>query len=96
MQDKEYVAEFNRPRNDNIRLCAAELQRWGLVVTRLPHLTTLLIKRPAYMSWRDFKAAIRSVLQPRLGSVVIASRRTGRIFICSNRGNQAGLFQRVV
>ena len=95
MPKRKYVAEFNRPRNDSIRVCAARLTRHGLSVMRLPHLTTILIERPESMAWSDFKAAIRSVLQPRRGSVVIASRTTGRVFICNNRGNQPGLFQRV-
>lgn len=95
MLTRTYVAEFNRPQTDSIRKCSALLARWGLSVKRLPHLTTVLIERPASMSWRDFKAAIRSVLQPRRGSVLIASQTTGRVFICSNRGNQPGMFQRV-
>ena len=47
------------------------------------------------MSWDEFKAVIRAVLQPRIGSVVLSSCRTGRVFLCSNRGNQPGVFQRL-
>ena len=92
---KTYVAEFNRAKGDNIRLIESHLQRRGIDATRLPHPTTILIERPSTMPWRDFKDAIRSVLQPRRGSVMIASQTTGKVFICSNRGNRPGLFQRV-
>lgn len=92
---KKYVAEFNRPRGDSIAACAGNLTQRGPSVTRLPHLTTILIERPSDLAWSDFKAAVRSSLQPRRGSVVVASCSTGRVFVCSNRGNRPGRFQLV-
>jgi hypothetical protein len=80
---------------DNIRWVVAYLERHGITVTRIRHLTALLLERPPSMSWDEFKAVIRAVLQPRIGSVVLSSCRTGRVFLCSNRGNQPGVFQRL-
>ena len=90
-----YLAETNRALRDNIRWVVAYLERHGITVTRIRHLTTILLERPPSMSWDEFKTIIRSVLQPRIGSVVLSSCRTGRVFLCSNRGNQPGVFQRL-
>lgn len=91
---RRYFAEFNRVVRDNIRGAVWTLRLHGLNVTVLPHKTALLIERPSCMSWSDFKCAIRSVLQPRRGSVMISSEATGRTFICQNGGNRPGLFIR--
>jgi hypothetical protein len=91
---RRYFAEFNRVVGDNIRGAARSLRRLGLNITVLPHKTSLMIERPSSMSWDDFKDAIRAVLQPRRGSVIISSEATGRTFICQNSGNRPGLFKR--
>lgn len=91
---RRYFAEFNRVVGDNIRGAARSLRRIGLNITVLPHRTALMIERPSSMSWPAFKAAIRAVLQPRRGSVIISSEATGKTFICQNSGNRPGLFIR--
>ncbi|WP_314963950.1 hypothetical protein [Bradyrhizobium cosmicum] len=91
---RTYFGEFNRVIDDNIRRAMRVLQSWGLNVQLLPHKTALRIERPEDMSWADFKRAIRGVLQPRRGSVMISSETSGRTYVCSNRGNQPGAFQR--
>ncbi|BAQ48065.1 hypothetical protein Maq22A_c25955 [Methylobacterium aquaticum] len=88
-----YGAEFNRSLGDNIRGVMRKLEKAGLDVSKPPHLTTLIIRRPLSMSWADFKAIIRSMIQPRIGSVFLTSS-TGRMFVCSNRGNRPGRFVR--
>ena len=90
-----YFAEINRARGDNIGRVEKFLARRGIMVTRIQHLTALLLERPPTMTWDDFKTAIRSVLQPRIGSIVLSSCTTGRVFLCSNRGNQPGVLQRL-
>jgi hypothetical protein len=90
-----YIVEFNRAYGDNIRIAARRLERAGLDVEILPHKTTLQVIRPAWMSWDDFKDALRSALDRNRGSLVLFSQTTGYAFICSNLGNQRGLFQRV-
>ncbi len=90
-----YLAETNRALHDNIRWVVDYLEQHGIIVTRIQHLTTLLLERPPTMTWANFKVVIRSVLQPRIGSIVLSSCRTGRVFLCSNRGNQPGVFQRL-
>ncbi len=95
-QQRVYVAEFNRTYADNIRKCARRLERWwGLNVELIPHKTTLRIERPPDMSWRRFTDALRSVINPRLGAVLLFSKSTGNVFLCSNTGNQPGVFQRI-
>jgi hypothetical protein len=96
VENRVYVAEFNRAYGDNIRMAARRLERrWGLNVDMLPHKTTLRIERPADMSWSTFKDALRSVIQPLRGAVLLFSKRTGNVFVCSNSGNQPGQFQRI-
>ena len=80
---------------DNIRAVARRLTRAGLPAHTVAHKTTLVIERPAGMTWARFKALIRSILQPKRGSVILFSETTGRTFLCSNRGNQPGVFQTV-
>lgn len=90
-----YFAEFNRVRGDNIRRAATRLRRHGLDVSILAHRTSLEMNRPDGMSWKSFTNAIRAQLQPRRGSVLISSERTGNTFICSFASNQPGRFQRL-
>jgi len=93
---KIYVAEFNRAIGDSIRNCKRQLEgRWGLNVDLLPHKTTLRIERPREMSWPTFKDALRSVIQAQRGAVLLFSRSTGNVFVCSNAGNQPGRFQKI-
>ncbi len=92
---RRYISEWNRTIGDNIRVAARRLRGWGLNVSVLSHKTSLVIERPHGMAWSDFKTAIRSALQPRYGSVLIFSESTGKSFVCSNRGNRPGRFQRV-
>lgn len=91
---KVYFGEFNRVIGDSIRNAARLLRSWGLDVDTIPHKTALRIGRPAGMAWPDFKRSIHAVLQPQRGSVMISSMSTGRTYICNNRGNRAGRFQR--
>jgi hypothetical protein len=92
-REKIYIAEFNRPRWDNISACARRLERrYGLDVEIVPHKSTLRIKLPKGKSWIDLKNALRAVLQPMIGSVVLFSKRTGNAFRCSNKGNWPGDF----
>lgn len=95
MTDKVYFAEFNRSRNDNIRLTARRLEHQGMDVTVIPHKTSLKIVRPADMAWSDFTRAISAELKPRLGSVMVHSQSTGNTFLCSEKGNRPRRFQRV-
>lgn len=88
-----YFGEFNRVKGDNIRNAARRLRRRGIDATVLAHRTTLEMIRPDGMSWADFANAIRAQLQPRRGSAVISSERTGNTFICSFAGNQTGRFR---
>jgi len=91
---RTYFGEFNRVVGDNIRRAMSVLRSWGLDVQLLPHKTALRIERPDDMTWTDFKRAVRAALQPRRGSAMISSESTGRTYVCSNRGNQPGTFQR--
>jgi hypothetical protein len=95
-QGRIYVAEFNRSVGDSIRTCASRLaRRWGLAVDILPHRTTLRIERPPDMSWSTFQDALRSVIQPGRGAVLLFSMKSGNAYICSNVGNHPGEFQRI-
>jgi hypothetical protein len=90
-----YSVETNRAVRDSIRWVKDFLERNGIKVTLIAHLTSALLGRPPTMSWGDFKALLRSILQPRIGSLKLTSCRTGRIYLCSDRGNQPGVFQRL-
>lgn len=90
-----YVAEFNRCRGDNIRLCVRRLNRLGICTSIIPHKTSLRMERPVDMSWANFLNVLRSQLNPRLGAVLLFSQRTGNAFLCRNRSNRPGRFARV-
>lgn len=92
---KRYFAEFNRPRGDSIRRTEAALNRSGLKVSRVAHKTALMIERPTGIDWPTFKTAIRSELQSRRGSVLLFSESSKATYLCSNRGNKPGVFQRL-
>jgi hypothetical protein len=89
-----YFAEFNRVIGDNAKLAARRLTKRGLNAQPLSHKTSMLIERPTGMPWSTFKSEIASVLQPRRGSVLIHSEKSGYTYICSNRGNRSGAFVR--
>jgi hypothetical protein len=92
IHQRRYFGEFNRPQRDNIRACARKLERLGLRVERLRHETSLAIIRPTSMPWGEFLNAIRSILDPKLGSVMLFSQATGNAFRCDNRSNRPGRF----
>jgi hypothetical protein len=87
-----YFAEFNRTFRDNVKIAARRLERGGLNVDLLPHKTSVVIDRPAWMDWDTFTSLLRSVLNPSLGSLLLFSESSGRAWICSNRGNRPGDF----
>jgi len=91
---RRYHAEFNRVVGDNIRIAEKKLRRSGLDAYLVAHKTALRIERPEDMSWTEFKTAVRSVLQPRRGSVMLFSESSGKTYICNNAGNQPGQFER--
>ena len=92
---RRYIAETNRVVGDNISAAARRLTRAGLPAFTIAHKTTIVIERPKHVSWAKFKKLIRSILQPRRGSIILFSQTSGRTFLCSNAGNQPGLFQEV-
>jgi hypothetical protein len=90
-----YAIETNRAVRDSLRWVQNFLEEHGIRVTRVAHLTSLLLERPAAMTWGEFKTVIRKIVQRRIGSVLMISSRTGRVFLCSNRSHQPGRFQRL-
>ena len=92
IQVRRYIGEFNRPLRDDIRTRAQKLKGLGLNVEILRHKTALAICRPMTMSWDDFKKALRAILDPKRGSVLLFSQATGNAFRCDNRGNRPGRF----
>jgi hypothetical protein len=92
---RQYVLEFNRAYGDSIRTAARRLARWGLDVEILSHKTSLIAVRPSSMTWSEFEDAIRAALDPIRGSALVFSQSSGKAWICSNRGNQPGVFQEI-
>jgi len=92
--ESRYIIEFNRVIYDDIRRAAWIFQKkWGIAAQVVTHKTTLVVIRPKQMSWSKFKGIILQMIQPRRGSALIFSERTGASYICSNRGNRPGQFQ---
>lgn len=89
---RRYISEFSRPRGDNVRACARRLECLGLDVEILPHKASFAIRRPMSMSWAAFLAALRSVMDPVRGAVLLFSQATGNAFRCDNRGNRNSRF----
>lgn len=90
-----YLAEFNRCVGDNIARVMRRLQRRGYTVERAPQLTAITIKLPKGSAFSDLCAELRELIQPRRGSLTLAST-SGRIWSCSNRGNRPGEFVRIL
>ncbi|MES2044509.1 MAG: hypothetical protein V4475_11560 [Pseudomonadota bacterium] len=90
----DYVAEFNRCVGDNIIRVIRHLERRGYEVERIPQLTSLKIRRPKGASFKEFMDDLSGLLQPRRGSLLLASS-SGRSWSCSMRGNRQGDFVRL-
>jgi hypothetical protein len=82
----EYVVETNRVLGDSSGRFIRHLQRGGLGVQRLPHKTTFVISRDRTFSFSRFLRLLASLMDPRLGSLLMHSKRSGRTWIMSNRG----------
>lgn len=92
---KQYITELNRCIGDQTSRVIGRLERLGYQVDRLPHLTTLRIRRPLGKTFLEFKSDLRRCVQSRRGSILLASS-TGRSWICNMRGNRPGTFVRVM
>jgi hypothetical protein len=91
---RRYIAEFNRCVGDSIWRVVRRLQRRGYEVERVPQLTTLSIRRPVGVTMSEFRADLRSLLQPRRGSLILCSS-SGRAWSCNMRGNRPGDFVKI-
>lgn len=91
---RRYIAEFNRCIGDSITRAMRRLERRGYEVERVPQLTTLCIQRPKGLSFDEFMDDLRALLQPRRGSLILASS-SGRSWSCSFRRNRPGDFVRL-
>ena len=89
---RRYSIELNRMLHNSSRWVAGQLERLGIKVQRMSHLTALLLELPPDMTWDEFKNVLRSVIQPGRGSVLVQSCVTGNVFVCDNRGNRPGRF----
>lgn len=89
-----YIAEFNRCVGDNIQNVVRTLRRKGYTVSRIRHKTTVAIRRPDDRSFRRFKTDLAALVQPNIGSMVLAST-SGRIWLLDNKGNSPGELQRI-
>lgn len=87
-----YFIEGNRLTNDSIRIVASTLRRYGIAVGQVPHKTTLKLERSAEMSWKTFLRLLKKFIQPKIGSLILFSCSTGKVFICNNTGNRPNLF----
>lgn len=86
-----YTIEFNRARGDNTRLVASRLERKGYEVERVPHLSTITLRRPPGNAFETFRNDIRAELQPRQGAALVCST-SGKQWLCRMKGNRSGKF----
>jgi hypothetical protein len=89
-----YLAEFNRCMGDNIENVIRRLRRRGYEVARIRHKTTILIRRPAGSTFKQFRRDLADLVQPQRGSMVLSST-SGKFWLLDNKGNQPGVLQRV-
>lgn len=92
---RRYVTEFNRCGGDNITRLIRRLRRLGYEIERVPQPTTITVTPPPGYAFAAVKADLRAQLQPRRGSLILAST-SGRVWSCSMRGNRPGDFVRVL
>ena len=86
-----YTIEFNRMRGDSTRGVARRLERKGYEVDRVPHLSTITLRRPPGNDFETFRDDIRAELQPRRGAALVCST-SGKQWLCRMRGNRPGDF----
>jgi len=93
LRARRYLLEVNRGARDSRRIWVGQLKAAGLKVVALPHLTTVVIDRPANMTWQKFKLILVSIMQSQnpKASLLLSTDR-GKWFVCSNRGNRRGQF----
>ncbi len=89
-----YLAEFNRATGDNIKNVVRRLRDKGYEASTIRHKTTVLIRRPTDCEFKTFKSDLASLVQPRIGSMVLCST-TGNFWLLDNKGNQPGVFQKI-
>jgi hypothetical protein len=89
-----YMAEFNRCVGDNINNVVRRLRRRGYEVALLRHKTTVLIRRPAGSTFREFRNDLAEMVQPVRGSMILSST-SGKFWLLDNKGNQPGKLRRV-
>jgi hypothetical protein len=82
-----FIAEFNRPSVYDRRLIAT-LKRLGFEVTRIVHKTAFLIRYRRASKFSQLCRALNAVLHVGLGGVLFFSKKTGRAWKISNRGNR--------
>jgi hypothetical protein len=86
-----YMAEFNRCIGDNIKNVVRALRAKGYEVGRIRHKTTVLIRRPEGLSFKNLRSDLGELAQPRIGSVILCST-SGRFWLLDNKGNSPGIF----
>lgn len=93
LRTRSYLLEVNRGTRDSRRVWREQLETAGLAVDVLPHLTTVIVYRPANMTWSKFKSILTSIMQPQnpKASLLLSTDR-GKWFVCRNRGNRRGQF----
>lgn len=89
-----YMAEFNRCVGDNIKNVIRRLRRKGYDVDSIRHKTTVLIRRPEGLSFKDFRKDLAELVQPRIGSLALSST-SGKFWLLDNKGNMPGVLQKI-
>lgn len=94
-RDRSYLLEVNRGSSDNCDVWIEKLKRAGLTVDRLPHLTAVIVHRPAAMKRREFKRSLVAIMQKRSTASLLVGDDRGKWYICRNGGNRPRKFVRL-
>ena len=84
-----YFVSYDNPRAGDYRRPLRELGKVGQVERMVPK-TTLRLNRRWACRFADVKAAVERSIDPRRGSAVLFSSKTGRAYTLDNRGNRRG------
>jgi hypothetical protein len=92
-EKRSYFWTYDNPRYGDYRRAKRLLGNVAFVETVAPR-TSFVLKRRRGESFADLREALKESLDPRRGSGVLVSRRTGNVFEINNRGNRRNRFIR--
>jgi hypothetical protein len=91
---RRFTITYDNPRGGDYRRIKRKLRRFGSVENVRRPRTTVRLEPDSKIEFAKIKQALIASLDPKRGSALISSRRTGNEYRADNRGNRPGEFVR--